>query len=113
VPSQRPIFRYSVFAFLFAITVVYEFLYLRDILRGERITVPFFATEIASNKIIASAQASAAGVHDGDRLIAVEQEPPVPSPFSRERTTTSVALPAYPDWSRCRCSGFAHRQCGN
>ncbi len=51
MPVKRPIVRYAMLAFLFAITMVYEVRYTGDILRGERVDVPFFITESATNRI--------------------------------------------------------------
>jgi sigma-B regulation protein RsbU (phosphoserine phosphatase) len=76
VPIKRPIFRYFVLGLLLAVTVVYEFRYLRDILRGEKINVPFFATESATHTIrFAARDAVSAGVRNGDTLIAVDGVP--------------------------------------
>jgi hypothetical protein len=48
VPIKRPIFRYCVLVFLFAITMAYEIPYLHDILRDEKRTIPFFVIDQAA-----------------------------------------------------------------
>jgi hypothetical protein len=76
VPIKRSIFRCALLALLFAITVVHQFLYCRNILRGEKINVPFFATESATNTIrFAAADAISAGVDNVDALITVDGVP--------------------------------------
>ena len=72
MPSKRPIVRYAVLALLFALTMAYEIRYTGDILRGERVDVPFFITESATNRIaFASPDAHRAGIHSGDHVLAV------------------------------------------
>jgi len=76
VPVKRPIVRYAMLAFLFAITMVYEVRYTGDILRGERVDVPFFITESATNRIaFATPDAHRAGIRTGDQLLAVDGVP--------------------------------------
>lgn len=70
VPVKRPILRYSVLAFLFAITILYEVRYIGDIIRDEKTTIPFLFPEAASNKVELVSPAQA-GIHAGDLLLAV------------------------------------------
>jgi phosphoserine phosphatase RsbU/P len=73
VPSKRPIFRYSVLAVLFVITVAYEIPYLYDIVRDESRHVPFFSMAIDSNRIeFVTKEAAAAGLAKGDEVISID-----------------------------------------
>ena len=42
MPTKRPVFLYSVLAFIFAITLVYQARYLPDIIHRESTDAPFF-----------------------------------------------------------------------
>lgn len=76
MPTQRPIFRYDVLAFLFLITMLYEVRYTHDILRDEHRETAFFVPQPVSNKIILlSPGAAKAGIHVGDLLLAVNGMP--------------------------------------
>jgi sigma-B regulation protein RsbU (phosphoserine phosphatase) len=76
VPTRRPIFRYAVLAFLFAITVAYEVPYLHDILRDERRNVPLFSTAEGTNRInFVNRQAMSFGLHKGDEVLSVNGKP--------------------------------------
>ncbi len=76
MPIKRPNFRYSVLLCLFAITAVYEFLYVRDILRGASLDIPFFVIDAASNRIgYVSNQAARAGLLTGEELLKVNGVP--------------------------------------
>lgn len=76
MPIKRPIFRYGLLALLFTITVVYEVRYLHDILRDERLAIPFFAPRAASNEVgFVTPAAAQAGIHDGDRLLTINGVP--------------------------------------
>jgi membrane-associated protease RseP (regulator of RpoE activity) len=76
VPIKRPIFRYALLAFLFAITVAYEVPYLHDILRDETRSVPFFAMEVASNRVnLVTREAVQAGIRQGDEVLSIDGRP--------------------------------------
>lgn len=76
MPIKRPIFRYAVLAFLFAITVAYEVPYLHDILRDEKRAVPLFVIEAASNRIgFVTENAARAGVRKGDEVLSIDGRP--------------------------------------
>ena len=76
MPIKRPLFRYAVLVLLFAITMAYEVRYTRDILRGERVDIPFFVAEAATNRIgLATPDAQRAGIHAGDELRAIDGVP--------------------------------------
>lgn len=70
MPIKRPILRYCVLAFLFVITIGYEIPYLRDVLRDEGRTVPFFTIETGTDHVsVASREAVQAGIHRGDERL--------------------------------------------
>jgi len=76
VPVKRPIFRYCVLVFLFAITLAYEIPYLHDIVRDEKRSVPMFTMESASDRVnMVTKEAAAAGVRNGDALVSVDGKP--------------------------------------
>lgn len=76
MPIQRPILRYCLLAFLFAITVAYEGPYLREVLRGEKRSVPFFAIEAGTDRVsMASKEAMQAGIHWGDEVVSIDGRP--------------------------------------
>jgi len=76
VPVNRPIFRYCVLAFLFAITVAYEVPYLHDTLRDERRRVPFFTMETATDRVdIVTKEAAEAGIRTGDEVLSIGGRP--------------------------------------
>ena len=76
MPIKRPIFRYAVLGLLLAITIAYEIRYTRDVLRAERVDVPFIMTEAATNRIaFAAPDAKRAGVSHGDELLAIDGTP--------------------------------------
>jgi hypothetical protein len=76
VPVKRPIFRYCVLAFLFAITVAYEVPYLHDIVRDQTRHVPFFTMETATDRVdIVTREAAQAGIHKGDEVLSVDGRP--------------------------------------
>jgi phosphoserine phosphatase RsbU/P len=76
VPIKRPIFRYCLLAFLFAITVAYEVPYLHDVLRDEGRSVPFFAIESGTDRVgTASKEALQAGIHRGDEVVSIDGRP--------------------------------------
>jgi len=76
VPIKRPLFRYSVLAFLFAATLVYEARYLHDVLRDARTNVEAVAPAPGSNRIqYLDPGAVRAGIHAGDLLLAVNGVP--------------------------------------
>lgn len=76
MPIKRPIFRYALLAFLFATTVAYEVPYLHDILRDETRSVPFFAMEVASNRVnLVTREAVQAGIRQGDEVLSIDGRP--------------------------------------
>jgi sigma-B regulation protein RsbU (phosphoserine phosphatase) len=76
VPIKRPILRYCVLVFLFAITIAYEVPYLHDVLRDEGRTVPFFAIETGTDRVsIASKEALQAGIHRRDEVVSIDGRP--------------------------------------
>ena len=76
MPVNRPIFRYCVLAFLFAITVAYEVPYLHDTLRDERRRVPFFTMETATDRVdIVTKEAAEAGIRTGDEVLSIGGRP--------------------------------------
>jgi sigma-B regulation protein RsbU (phosphoserine phosphatase) len=76
VPTRRPIFRYAVLTLLLAITVAYEVPYLRDILRGERRSVPLVATGDGTDRItLVDSKATGLGLHTGDEVLSVNGRP--------------------------------------
>jgi len=76
VPVKRPIFRYCVLAFLFAITLAYEVPYLHDILRDETRSVPFFTIETATDRVdTVTNEAARAGIHRGDEVVSIDGRP--------------------------------------
>lgn len=76
MPQKRPIFRYAVLGFLFAITLVYEIRFTKDIYRDEKIDIPFFYPAEGSNVIqLLRPEAIHAGIHRGDILLAVNGVP--------------------------------------
>ena len=76
MPIKRPIFRYCILAVLALTTAAYESRYLRDILHGERVNLPFFWTESANNRLtFLEPGAIAAGLRSGDTLIAINGRP--------------------------------------
>lgn len=73
MPTQRPVFLYSLLAFIFAFTLLYQSRYLPDFVRRESMQVPSFFVEAGSDKVIfASPDSQAMGIHNGDHLIAVD-----------------------------------------
>jgi phosphoserine phosphatase RsbU/P len=76
VPIKRPIFLYGLLATLFAITLVYQWAYIPDLLHRETRQFPFFFVEAGSNRItIATPDATGFGIHNGDHLLAVNGTP--------------------------------------
>ena len=76
MPVKRPIFRYCVLAFLFAITVAYEVPYLHDIVRDQTRHVPFFTMETATDRVdIVTREAAQAGIHKGDEVLSIDGRP--------------------------------------
>ena len=76
MPVKRPIFRYAALALLFAMTLAYEVRYTRDVLRSERVDVPFFLIETATNRIaFAVPEAKRLGIHTGDQVLAIDGVP--------------------------------------
>jgi phosphoserine phosphatase RsbU/P len=76
VPIKRPIFRYAFLTFLFAITIAYEVPYLHDVLRDETRSVPFFAMEVASNRVnLVTREAVQAGIRQGDEVLSIDGRP--------------------------------------
>ena len=78
MPVKRPIFRYCVLAFLFAITVAYEVPYLHDVLRDQAQGrhVPFFSIEAATDRVdIVTRDAAQAGIHKGDEVLSIDGQP--------------------------------------
>ena len=76
MPIKRPIFRYCVLVLLFAITIAYEVPYLRDVMRGEARSVPFFSMETGTNRVSsATNDASQAGIHRGDEILSIDSRP--------------------------------------
>ena len=76
VPVKRPILRYCVLAFLFAITVAYEVPYLHDVLRDQTRDVPFFTMETATDRVgIVTRGAAQAGLHKGDQVLSIDGRP--------------------------------------
>jgi hypothetical protein len=76
VPVKRPIFRYCVLAFLFAITVAYEVPYLHDILRDETRKVAFFTMEAATDRVdIVTKETAQAGIQKGDEVLSIGGRP--------------------------------------
>jgi phosphoserine phosphatase RsbU/P len=76
VPVKRPIFRYCVLAFLFAITLAYEVPYLHDVLRGETRSVPLFTIETATDRVdIVTNEAAQAGIRRGDQVVSIDGRP--------------------------------------
>ena len=76
MPIKRPIFRYCVLAFLFAITVAYEGPYFHDILRDETRRVPFFNLQEATDRVgIVTANAAKAGIRKGDEVLSIDGQP--------------------------------------
>ena len=76
VPTKRPIFRYCILAFLFAITLAYEIPYLHDVLRDEHRDVPFFVIDLASDRIsFVTNDAIRAGLNKGDEVLALNGRP--------------------------------------
>jgi sigma-B regulation protein RsbU (phosphoserine phosphatase) len=75
VPTKRPIFRYCVLAFLFAITLAYEIPYLHDVL-WDKTKVPLFTMQLATDRVAyADKDAAAAGIHKGDEILAIDGRP--------------------------------------
>jgi hypothetical protein len=76
VPVKRLIFRYSVLALLFAITLIYEVRYVHDVLRDEQVDVPLFLVDIASNRISFTVpEAKHLGIQTGEEVIAIDGVP--------------------------------------
>ncbi|MGB9123294.1 MAG: SpoIIE family protein phosphatase [Candidatus Angelobacter sp.] len=76
MPIKRPIFRYSVLAFLFIATILYEVRYTRDIILGESTDIASVIPETGSNRVrFAAPEAARAGIHVGDLLVAVNGVP--------------------------------------
>ncbi|HET6220203.1 MAG TPA: GAF domain-containing SpoIIE family protein phosphatase [Acidobacteriaceae bacterium] len=76
MPIKRPIFLYSLLAALFAITLLYQARYLPDFVHQEARNFPFFFVEPGSNRIsLATREASGVGIHNGDRLLAINGVP--------------------------------------
>jgi phosphoserine phosphatase RsbU/P len=76
VPAKRPIFLYSLLATLFAITLVYQIRYLPDLLHRETLQFPVFFVDPGSDRInFTSPEAASFGIHNGDRLLAVNGVP--------------------------------------
>jgi len=76
VPVKRPIFRYCVLAFLFAITLAYEVPYLHDILRDETRSDPAFTIETASDRVdTVTNEAAQAGIRRGDEVVSIDGRP--------------------------------------
>ena len=76
MPVKRPIFRYCVLAFLFAITLAYEVPYLHDILRGETRSVPLFTIETATDRVdTVTNEAAQAGIRRGDEVVSIDGRP--------------------------------------
>lgn len=76
MPVKRPIFRYTLLAFLFVITAAFEAPYFYDTLRNETRDSPYFAMQDASNRVkSASLEAVRAGVREGDEIISIDGHP--------------------------------------
>jgi phosphoserine phosphatase RsbU/P len=76
VPIKRPIFLYSLLSTLFAITLVYQIRYLPDLVHRELLHFPFFFVDSGSDRIsFTSPEAASFGIHNGDRLLAVNGVP--------------------------------------
>ena len=76
MPVKRPIFRYCVLAFLFAITVAYEAPYLHDILRDETRNAPFFTIQTATDRVdTVTNEAAQAGIRRGDEVFSIDGRP--------------------------------------
>ncbi len=76
MPVKRPIFRYCVLAFLFAITVAYEAPYLHDILRDETRNAPFFTIQTATDRVdTVTNEAAQAGIRRGDEVLSIDGRP--------------------------------------
>jgi hypothetical protein len=76
VPIKRPIIRYCVLVFLFAITFADEIPYLHDILRDEKGTIPFFVVEQARDRVnFADEEATRAGVSIDNEILAINGQP--------------------------------------
>jgi sigma-B regulation protein RsbU (phosphoserine phosphatase) len=76
VPIKRPLFLYSLLAALFAITLIYQIRYLPDFVRGEATHSAFFFVSTGSDQIMfATNEAAGFGIHNGDHLLRVQDEP--------------------------------------
>jgi sigma-B regulation protein RsbU (phosphoserine phosphatase) len=72
----RSAWRYSLLAFIFVVAAAYQAGLTVDILRGLKVSVPYFALQDASPQIEGvKSEAEAAGVRRGDTLIAVNGRP--------------------------------------
>jgi phosphoserine phosphatase RsbU/P len=75
VPTKRPILRYCVLVFLFAITLAYELPYLYDVL-WDKTKVPLFTMQLATDRVAyADKDAEAAGIRKGDEVLAIDGRP--------------------------------------
>jgi sigma-B regulation protein RsbU (phosphoserine phosphatase) len=73
VPTKRPILRYCILAFLFAITLAYEAPYLHDILRDQNRSFPFFNIEEATDRVgIVTQEAAKAGIRKDDEVLSID-----------------------------------------
>jgi phosphoserine phosphatase RsbU/P len=76
VPIKRPTFLYSLLAFLFAITLLYQIRYVPDLIHREQIHIPFFSVDVGSNSLtLVTPEAAGLGIHKGDHLLAVNGVP--------------------------------------
>ena len=73
---RRPAVQYVLLSLMFVGAVLYQIRYSHDIIRDEKVSVPFFATQDASPVInLVDPPAIAAGLRRGDILIAVNGRP--------------------------------------
>jgi phosphoserine phosphatase RsbU/P len=76
VPAKRPILLYSLLGTLFAITLLYQARYLPDLIHRETLHFPFFFVETGGDQItFTTPEAVSFGIHNGDRLLAVNGMP--------------------------------------
>jgi phosphoserine phosphatase RsbU/P len=76
VPTKRPTLLYGLLATLFAISVLYQILYLSDLIRRETLNFAFFFVGAGSDEVsFTSLEAAKLGIHNGDHVLAVNGMP--------------------------------------
>lgn len=76
MPIKRPILLYSLLAFLFAITLLYQLRYVPDLIHREQTHIPFFSVDPGTNSVaLVTRESASLGIHKGDRVLTINGEP--------------------------------------